>query len=75
MDAAALYCGYRAGGVVVMDRVQGCMDGPGAGMYGWTGCRDVWMDRPGLLHVRLGELVPRVGVKLRSWGWGLASLP
>ena len=33
------------------------------------------MDGPRLLRMRLGELVPLVRVELRSWGWGLASLP
>ena len=34
-----------------------------------------YMDGPRLLRMRLGELVPLVRVELRSWGWGLASLP
>ena len=34
-----------------------------------------YMDGPRLLRMRLGELVPLVGVELHSWGWGLASLP
>ena len=48
---------YGAGEIIVMDRVQACVDGP-------------W-----LLRMRLGELVTLVRVELRSWGWGLASLP
>ena len=33
------------------------------------------MDGPRLLRVRLCELVPLVGVELRSWGWVVAPLP
>ena len=34
-----------------------------------------YMDGPRLLRMHLGELVPLVRVELRSYGWGLASLP
>ena len=34
-----------------------------------------YMDGPRLLRMRLDGLVPLVRVELRSWGWGLASLP
>ena len=34
-----------------------------------------YMDGPRLLRMRLSELVLLVSMELRSWGWGLASLP
>ena len=48
--------------------------GYGAGGIIVMGRVRAYMDGPRLLRMRLGELVPLVGVELRSWGWGLASL-
>ena len=67
--------------------LEGCLGVEGVepmvlrGVFGVGGCGIIvmgrvqaYMDGPRLLRVRLGGLVPVVGVELRSWGWGLASL-
>ena len=68
----------RAGEIVVMDWVRECMDGPrllrmrlGGLVPHSLGCGIALLG----LGVSISPLLALVSVGLRSWGWGLASLP
>ena len=69
--------GVGAGGIVVMGRVQGCMDGSRLLRVPLGGLVPHSLGGIALLGLGAGisPLLALVSVGLRSWDWGLASLP